>query len=220
MTADDKAPIATPAAVLWDMDGLLVDTEPVWTIAEREVCASLGGEFTAAAKAEMTGHRLDGAIPILLDHLRRQGVSAVSPQQLTDTLLARMVELFRGDLVFLPGAVELLESCRSRGIPSVLVSSSYRVLVDAVIARAPEGCFVASLGGDEVTNAKPDPEPYLRAARLAGAVPQECLALEDSHAGMVSAIAAGCDAVMVPSVAGVRVEPGWSVRSSLLEITF
>ena len=205
-------------AVLWDMDGLLVDTEPLWTIAETEMCAALGATFTREAKAEMVGHRIDAAIPILLKHLVAQGVSGASEELLTKQLLERMVGLFDSDLVFLPGALYLLSRLAEAGIPSVLVSSSYRVLVDAIIARTPAGSFVASLGGDEVANAKPHPEPFVTAARLAGVAPGECLALEDSVAGMRSALAAGCAAIMIPSVPGVEPEAGWTALSSLTEV--
>ena len=201
------------------MDGLLVDTEPLWTIAENEICARFGGVFTAEAKAAMVGHRLDSAVPLLVEHLARQGLTEVTPELVVAGLLGRMLTLFDGELPLLPGALELLAACAGRGLPSALVSSSYRSLVDAVLARLPDGTFVASIAGDEVIHAKPHPEPYLTAAARLGVSPGECLVLEDSPTGMRSGLAAGCQAVMVPSVRGVEVDPAWTVVGSLVELS-
>lgn len=201
------------------MDGLLVDTEPLWTIAENEICARFGGVFTAQAKAAMVGHRLDSAVPILIEHLRFQGVTEVTVELIVAGLLERMLTLFDGDLPLLPGARQLLAACADRDLPSALVSSSYRSLVDAVLARLPDDTFVTSIAGDEVIHAKPHPEPYLRAAAMLGVSPAECLVIEDSPTGMRSGLAAGCQAVMVPSVRGVEVDPEWTVVASLAEIS-
>jgi HAD superfamily hydrolase (TIGR01509 family) len=194
----------TLSAVLWDMDGLLVDTEPLWTVAESELARSLGGEFTPQAKAAMVGTRLDVAVPLLLASL---GLSA-EPARVADAmawLLQRMVELYATPLELLPGAEDLLAELRSAQIPVALVSSSYRVLVEAVLAHG-TGPFPITVAGDEVAHGKPDPEPYLRAAELLQVHPADCVVLEDSPAGVASGLAAGCAVVAVPSVAGVVLE--------------
>ena len=208
----------TLAAVLWDMDGLLVDTEPLWTVAEHELARSIGGTFTREAKAAIVGTRLDVAVPLLLSSI---GLSA-EPARVSDAmawLLQRMVQLYANPLELMPGAAELLAELRSTGVPVALVSSSYRVLVDAVLAHG-AGPFEVTVAGDEVRHGKPDPEPYLRAAELLGVDPAACVVLEDSAAGMMSGAAAGCAIVAVPSVAEVVVPAEYRLleMSSLLDV--
>ena len=194
-----------PAAVLFDMDGLLVDSEPLWTVAEQELADRLGGEFGPEVKAAIVGTRLEVAVPTML----RWFGADTGPAQVAETsawLLDRMVALFGGPLTFLPGGLELLAALQREGVPTALVSSSYRVLVDAVLARVP-ATFTTTLAGDEVVHGKPHPEPYLTAAARLGVDPGRCVVLEDSPAGIASAEAAGCAVVAVPSVPGVTVAP-------------
>ena len=192
-------------AVLWDMDGLLVDTEPLWTVAEVELAAAYGGSWDEHIKAAVVGTRLDVAVPTVLRHF---GLP-VTPERVDEVgqwLLRRMVELFATDLSPMPGAVELFASLRHEGVPQALVSSSYRVLVDGVLT-AGYGPFDVTLAGDEVTDGKPHPEPYLTAAARLGVDPVRCVVLEDSPSGVAAGTAAGCAVVAVPSVPGVEVEP-------------
>jgi len=192
-------------AALWDMDGLLVDTEPIWTVAEEELAERLGGSWDLDLKARIVGTRLELAIPTILDWY---GVTP-TVAAVTDAsawLLARMVELFAGEVRVLPGVEALLDELASEQVPVALVSSSYRPLVDAVLRRG-LAAFGVTVAGDEVQHGKPHPEPYLTACRLLGADPRHCVVLEDSHAGIASGEAAGCAVVAVPSVPGVVVEP-------------
>jgi beta-phosphoglucomutase-like phosphatase (HAD superfamily) len=157
------------AAALFDMDGLLVDTEPVWTVAEEELAARLGGVFTPELKAAIVGTRLEVAVPTIL---RWYGAEA-STTAVADTsawLLDRMVALFAEGVTVLPGVPELLDALRAEGVPLALVSSSYRVLVDAVLAQG-VGPFDVTVAGDEVRAGKPHPEPYLTAVERLGAGP-------------------------------------------------
>jgi HAD superfamily hydrolase (TIGR01509 family) len=188
-------------AVLWDMDGVLVDSEPLWTVAEIELAALLGGTWNDEIKALVVGTRLDVAVPAIL---RFFGVPD-TPERVAETsawLLDRMVQLFTAQLAMMTGAEELLVSVHAEGVPMALVSSSFRVLVDAVLAQG-VGPFAVTLAGDEVGRAKPDPEPYLMAAQLLGADPSRCVVIEDSPAGVAAGEAAGCALVAVPGVAGV-----------------
>ena len=196
------------AAVLFDMDGLLVDTEPVWTVAEVELAARLGGTWTEQIKASVVGTRLETAVPIILTALGRPLTPELVERTMQE-LLDRMVELFAGDLVPLPGALELLAEVRAAGVPVALVSSSYRVLVQAALARLGlQGAFDLEIAGDEVQHAKPHPEPYATACGRLGVPPEQAVVLEDSPAGVRSGASAGCAVVAVPSVAGVHHEPG------------
>lgn len=192
-------------AVLWDMDGLLVDSEPLWTVAETELAVRLGGVWDEQIKAAVVGTRLDVAVPAILQWY---GVQP-SPGQVAATsawLLSRMVELYARALPVMPGAQELMASLHAAGVAQALVSSSYRVLVDAALATG-LGPFALTIAGDEVTHGKPDPEPYLTAAARLGVDPADCVVLEDSPSGVASGHAAGCRVVAVPSVAGVQIGP-------------
>jgi HAD superfamily hydrolase (TIGR01509 family) len=190
-----------PAAVLFDMDGLLVESEPIWTVAESEVTAAFGGVFTAEMKAGVIGTRLDVAAPMVV---AAAGL-AVEPAVFAERLLARMVELFRADLPLRPGAADLLARLHAAGVPLALVSSSYRLLVDAALESIGARYFATTVAGDEVEHGKPHPEPYLTAAARLGADPRECVVVEDSPSGVESGQAAGCVVVAVPDI--VPVEP-------------
>lgn len=187
------------------MDGLLVDTEPLWTVAETELAARLGGRWDEQVKAAVVGTRLDVAVPTMLRHFGLEP----TPQLVARTaalLLERMVELFAGPVAVRPGATALLLAAARAGVPQALVSSSYRVLVDAALGHAPAlgwPAFAVTVAGDEVSRGKPDPEPYVHAARLLGVRPERCVVLEDSPSGVRSGHAAGCAVVAVPSVPGV-----------------
>lgn len=198
------------------MDGLLVDSEPLWTIAEEGLAAELGGTWSEDIKAQVVGTRLDVAVPRILGYYGRPPEDA---PRAAEWLLRRVVELFAGPVTVLPGVRELLGAVRAEGVPSALVSSSYRVLVDAVLRH--DFPFDLTIAGDEVARGKPDPEPYLTAASRLGVDPARCVVLEDSGAGVASGLAAGCAVVAVPSVAGVRVAAGprTLVRSSLVGLT-
>jgi len=188
-----------PAAVFFDMDGLLVDTEPLWTVAEHEAAARLGGEFTPEMKLAMIGHGIDTAVPLLVSMLGRPPSAEAD---ITRFLLRRSVELFRepGAIDPQPGAVELLAAVGAAGIPTALVSSSYRDLVDAVVDVLGASWFTVTVAGDEVERRKPHPDPYLAAARMLDVDPADCVVLEDSLTGARAGIAAGCATVLVPSM--------------------
>ena len=116
-----------------------------------------------------------------------------------------MVELFATSLQAMPGAVELLAALHADGVPQALVSSSYRVLVDAVLAVG-HGPFAVTVAGDEVGDGKPHPEPYLTAATRLGVPPEACVAIEDSPTGVASAVAAGVPTLAVEHL--VPISPG------------
>jgi len=194
----------TPA-VLWDMDGLLVDTEPIWTVAEVELAAALGATWTDEIKAAVVGTRLDVSVPTIL----RWYEVEPTPARVSETaawLLHRVAELYSGELPARAGVSDLLAALREEGVPMALVSSSFRVLVDAVLAHG-YGPFDVTLAGDEVACGKPDPEPYLTAAGRLDEDPASCVVLEDSPSGVASGLAAGCFVLAVPSVPGVEFAP-------------
>ncbi|GAC1328146.1 MAG: HAD family phosphatase [Mycobacteriales bacterium] len=202
-----------PAAVLFDLDGLLVDSEPVWSVAEAEIMDWLGGPWNAEVKAACLGRRIDASCRELV----RIAGSAVAVEEVQDRLLARMAELFRAELPWHSGARELLDVLAAAGVPLALVSSSYRVLVDAALEGLGADRFATTLAGDEVAAPKPDPEPYLLAARRLGVDPRACVVFEDSPTGVAAAEAAGCVCVAVPDVVPVSSTPDRPVLRSLAE---
>ncbi len=216
MSVDDGV-----AAVLFDMDGLLVDTEPLWTVAEHELAKSLGGRFTPEIKTAMIGHGIDTALPLMLSML---GVPDADPDAAARFLVKRTAELFGepGRIVPMPGSIALLDALAAAGIPTALVSSSFRVLMDPVLAAIGLDRFAVTVAGDEVSLRKPHPEPYLTAASLLGVVPARCVVLEDSEAGARAGLDAGCATVLVPSfpmAAPSAAIAGATVVASLREVT-
>ncbi len=183
-------------AVLFDMDGLLVDSEPLWFETERAVMARLGSGWTAADQEYLIGGSLRHSVGYMLGKAARP----VEPEVLAEWLTGGMRELImqRG-LPLKPGAVELLAEVALAGIPSALVTSAERPIMEATL-QVTGIAFTVTICGDDVTRAKPDPEPYRRAAELLGAEPGRCVALDDSPAGVASAEAAGCAVIAVPSV--------------------
>lgn len=202
-------------AVLFDMDGLLVDSEPVWSVAEAEIMDWLGGPWNLEVKARCVGRRIDESCRILVE----VAGSDVAPEEVERRLIARMCGLFRADLPLLPGALELVDAVRAAGVATALVSSSYRALIGAALESIGAHRFDVTLGGDEVVRGKPDPEPYATAATTLGVHPADCVVLEDSLAGAQSGEAAGCQVVVVPNVVAVPPAPRRAVVPSLTDVT-
>nr|WP_308121833.1 HAD family phosphatase [Actinotalea ferrariae] len=202
-----------PAAVLWDMDGTLVDTEPAWMAAEVALVAEFGGVWTDEDSLRMIGMPLLTAAGILRAH----GVD-LPEDAIVERLVASVVAAVGRDLVWQPGARELLGAVRDAGIPCALVTMSYRNLAEAVVGQAPPGTFDLLVTGDEVTHGKPHPEPYLRAADLLGVDITRCVAVEDSPPGVASALASGARTLGVQHIARVEAQPGLSRAGSLAQI--
>src|SRR3954469_24884798 len=155
------------AAVLFDMDGLLIDSEPVWYDVESEVVARLGGTWSHEHQAACIGGTLDASCRYILEVTG----SPVFVEELTELLLVDMVEHFRAGLPLHAGALELVDAVRSRGVPTALVSSSYRVLVDATLDRVGTERWVVAVLGNESRRGRPGPEPYLTACAKLGVEP-------------------------------------------------
>ncbi len=183
-----------PAALLWDMDGTIVDTEPLWIAAETALVETAGGTWTRQDGLALVGRSLLASARIIVE----RGGLDLSPESVVSHLLARVSAEVRRRAPFRPGARELLAEARTAGLPCALVTMSYRPLADAVVAALPAGTFAATVTGEEVERPKPHPEPYLAAARLLGVDPAACVAIEDSPAGLASARAAGCRVVAAP----------------------
>ncbi len=191
-----------PAAVLWDMDGTLVDTEPYWIESEYALVEKYGGTWNDAHAMNLVGNDL-------LDsgrYIREHGGIDVEPSIIVEELLDRVVSLVEQQVPWRPGAVELLADLRANDVRCALVTMSYRRFVDPILQQLPEDTFEVVVTGDAVSQGKPHPEPYLKAAAILGVEPSETVAVEDSNTGARSAEAAGCTVLVVPN--HVPVLPG------------
>ena len=202
-------------ALLFDMDGLLVDTEPLWLETETEVMARLGAQWREEDQQALLGGSMARTVAYLLSKARLHPDELPSPETIARWMLDGMlVRAAAGRVVVQPGARELLSEVASAGVPYALVTSSEREFARAVLT-ATGFRFPLVVTGDDVTAHKPDPEPYLLAAKLLGVDPARCVALEDSPNGVTSAGAAGCLVIAVPSLLPVEAAPGRVVVPSL-----
>jgi HAD superfamily hydrolase (TIGR01509 family) len=191
-----------PAAVLWDMDGTLVDTEPYWIDAEFALAERYGGTWSREHALNLVGNDLIESGRYIREHM---GID-LEPSLIVEELLDRVIAAVERSVPWRPGAVELLASLQEHGVPCALVTMSYRRFVAPVLAALPEGSFAQVVTGDAVLHGKPHPEPYLKAARALGVDPADCVAIEDSNTGARSAETAGCRVLVVPN--HVPVLPG------------
>jgi HAD superfamily hydrolase (TIGR01509 family) len=204
-----------PAAVLWDMDGTLVDTEPYWIEAEFGLAEKYGGSWSREHAMNLVGHDLLDSGRYIREHM---GID-LEPSVIVEELLDRVIDHVELEVPWRPGAVELLADLNRAGIPCALVTMSYRRFVAPILASLPDDAFATIVTGDAVSQGKPHPEPYLKAARNLGVAPGDCLAIEDSNTGARSAVAAGCTVLVVPN--HVPVLPGERrvFRDSLADVT-
>ena len=202
-------------AVLFDMDGLLVDTEPLWLETETAVMARLGAPWTPQDQQALLGGSMQRTVSYLLGKATRP----VPPETVARWMLDGMLDRARdGRVMVRPGARELVAEVAAAGVPYALVTSSQRRFADAVLAVTGM-TFPVTVCGEDVTATKPDPEPYLLAAKLLDADPARCVALEDSPNGVASVAAAGCRVLVVPSLLPIPPAPGRVVLGSLRDVT-
>jgi HAD superfamily hydrolase (TIGR01509 family) len=185
-----------PAAVLWDMDGTLVDSEPYWIEEETALVRSFGGLWSHKHALTLVGQSLPVSGAYIVEHTP----VILTPEQVVDRLVDGVGRRLRECVPWRPGALELLTELRSAGVARALVTMSYRRLTDQLEAALPPGTFDAVVAGDEVARGKPHPDPYLDAAAALGVDPLDCVAIEDSEAGARSAVAAGVPTIVVPNV--------------------
>jgi len=185
---------ALPSAVLWDMDGTLVDTEPYWIAEERSLVEQHGGVWTDEHAHQLVGNDLLVSAEYILAHSPIE----LTPVEVVHELLAGVVTRVAEHVPWRPGARELLAGLTAHGVPCALVTMSWESLATAVVSSLPKGSFAAVITGDAVSHGKPHPEPYLAAARLLGADLAACIAIEDSPPGVASAVAAGIPTIAVP----------------------
>ena len=207
-------------ALLFDMDGTLVDSEHLWLEAEVATMATLGATWTDEDQA----YSLGGPMERVIAYMVEKAGGDHDHGEVTATLLAHMERLLRSEHIpWRPGARELLSAARDEGVPRALVSASWRSLVDAVheevLHEVGRDAFLVTVAGDEVDRGKPDPAPYLLAARRLGVRPDRCVVLEDSPTGVAAGEASGAMVVAVPHLVDIAPGPRTVVVSSLAEVT-
>jgi HAD superfamily hydrolase (TIGR01509 family) len=206
----------TLQAVLWDMDGTLVDSEPVWVRVQIQVLAELGATWTAEDSLALVGSDLRDALEVWMARLPE---GLIQPDELAGRIYGEVIRTLKDEVELRPGALELLTGLKEAGIPCALVSASYRTMIDAVLSHLPPDLFDVVVAGDEVVNGKPHPEPYLTAMAELGVEPAGCVVIEDSPGGTQSGTAAGAFVVAVPQWVTIPPAPRRLVLESLVSLS-
>jgi HAD superfamily hydrolase (TIGR01509 family) len=204
----------TLAAVLWDMDGTLVDSEPTWMDSQARLVAEFGGVWTRTDGLTLVGTDM----VVTAEALQRAGVQ-LSAEEIILRLTEEVTQSLGRDVTWRPGAYELVSSIMEAGIPQAIVTTSPRSMTRVVADSLPQGAITVIVAGEDVRNGKPHPEPYLLAIATLGVAPGECVAIEDSPTGLASAVAAGVVALGVPHDAVLAPDDRWVRLDSLRGVT-
>lgn len=206
---------ALPEALLMDQDGTTVNTEPLWEASESALVTEMGGVLTPEVRRQMIGEPLEVTV-------RLMNSVAANPRDealLREQLIERMATLIdEGGAPFFPGVAPLVARMRADGVPIAMVTATVRRIAGAVAAACPGGGFDLLVTGDDVSRAKPDPEPYLLAASRLGVDITRCLVVEDSVTGLTAASRAGAIPVAIPCEVPIPEDPRWSRVKALEDL--
>ena len=187
-------PTAALAAVLWDMDGTLIDSEPIWIAQQFAMAEQHGGTWSTEQGLALVGADMhDTALA-----MQAAGVD-LEAAELVATLERAVIDSLHETVPWRPGARELLTALQQQGIPCAIATTSSHEMAALVAGAAPDGAISVVVGTEDVTRTKPSPEPYLRAAELLGVRIEQCVAVEDSSNGLASAMASGAATLAVPN---------------------
>ncbi|AMM20793.1 hydrolase [Frondihabitans sp. PAMC 28766] len=212
--SEPSAALPLPAAVLWDMDGTLVDTEPYWQESQIRLVAEFGGEWSREDGDSLIGSGLWHSAEVLQNH----GVK-LSGQEIIDRMTDDVLKGIRAHLPWRPGARELLREVRDAGVKTALVTMSFRRMAEEIAASTGFEAFDVIVAGDQVEHAKPHPEPYLTGARLLGVDISDSIAIEDSPTGVASAVASGAVTIGVEHLTPLDSDSGYLRRDTLVGLS-
>ena len=200
-------------AAVFDMDGLMIDSEPYWRQAQLEVFAEIGVPITAQDTVDTTGIRIDQVVNM---YFSRTPWDSMSCQQVCDNILQRVIDLVRQHKPVMPGLHQALELCRQQGLKLALASSSPMVLISATVdALELTDAFEATVSAEGLRFGKPHPEVYLNACDALDVSPQDCVALEDSFNGLLAAKAAQMRTIVIPE-SSAKDQPGFVIADTIL----
>jgi HAD superfamily hydrolase (TIGR01509 family) len=186
------------------MDGTLIDSEHHWLSSEQELAASWGANWTSDDGEALIGMSLYQSTKLIKEKL---GID-LTPHQITEILTDAVIAKLDAEIVWRPGVLELMADLKANGVKTALVTMSMRRMALRVAAKLPVGEFDVVVAGDDVTNGKPHPEPYLLAAEQLGVDIKDCIALEDSVTGLTSAEASGAIAIGIPNIVHLPEQEG------------
>ena len=195
MNENTTKPFNAPQAVLWDLDGTIIDSEEYWIVAEKELVEKFGGQWSHEDGLTLVGNGL----PLTAAILQSKGV-LLSIHEIIETLTSRVIEQLNDSIPWRPGAVALIEQIEKAGIPQAIVTMSIERMAKAVSAAITHQPISVVISGDHVSASKPDPEPYLLVAQTLGVEISRCVAIEDSPAGCASAFDAGAFTIGVQNL--------------------
>ena len=203
-------------AVFFDMDGLMVDSEPEWFKSETEVTAKFGYDWSEEDQIACLG----GPLTRVGTYMHDKCKGAETPEYFTQTLIDTQALKMRGNTPTMPGALELVRELQSQGVKTGLVSASPRNIVDAVLDNLGHDLFPFSISSDDVEKTKPNPDCYLKAAVMTDSDIQNCLVFEDSLTGMQAATSSGAYLIAVPHLVSIDESAKVRVISSLEQMSF
>lgn len=203
-------------AVFFDMDGLLVDSEPEWLKSESEITAAYGYQWTSQDQVACLG----GPLSRVGQYMHDKCNQAETPDFFTNKLVDVQSERMRSHTPFMPGAYELVQDLQRNGVKTGLVSASPRIIVDAVLDNVGAELFPFSISSDDVERTKPHPDAYLKAAQITNSAIGNCLVFEDSLTGVGAATSSGAWLVAVPHLVHVDESERVRVIKSLEQLNF
>lgn len=203
------------SALLFDMDGTVIDSEPLWLEAEIEVMAELGFHWDAQDQQNCLGGPMDRT-----EKYMQERSGNIKPYgYFRDNLNRVMQKKLLHDLKLVPNALELISSAKKIGIKTALVTASGSVLMNIALKKFPDGIFDATVSRDDVINSKPNPEPYLRAADLLEVNISNCVVFEDSETGVTSGLASGAQVIGIPHLINLAPHENLRIVDSLSDVS-
>ena len=202
------------SAILFDMDGTLIDSEPLWLEAEIEIMEELGCNWDQQDQINCLGGPIDKTENYMQDRSNNIKPFGYFTEKLDDVMEKKLST----KLYLIPNALEIINDCKRSELKIALVTASSGRLMKAVLKRFPVGIFDAVVSYDDVKRSKPDPEPYLLAAKTLGVDITNCVVLEDSLTGVQSGLSAGAQVIGIPHLVKMPSNPNLRVVESLSEI--